>query len=201
VPYQTLVTGTTITAAWANANVRDQVVTPFASSAARTSAVTTPVEGMVSWLSDVDSLEVFNGTSWLTAVIGNVAGTNYTPTFATVTLGTGGTRFGRYLAFGKLVVGVGGFSLGTGGSVSNTLTMSLPFTAGAVGADWIFAGRGFDASTSFGASGLGVILDGETIGKNLFSLGTLPWGASGGSIPFTWASGDTFRSIFVYERA
>lgn len=64
-PYTTLVAGTTITASWANASVRDQVVTPFASSAARASAVTSPVKGMVSFLNDVNSLEVYNGTQWV----------------------------------------------------------------------------------------------------------------------------------------
>jgi hypothetical protein len=196
-PYSTVVTGTTITASWANANVRDQVVTPFASSAARTSAITTPVEGMVSWLNDTNMLEVFDGASWLNVVVGSVTGTNYTPTFTNLTLGTGGTRFGRYLAFGKLVAGVGGFTLGTGGGLAGTLTMSLPFTAGTTGADWIFAGRGYDASALSGASGLGVVLDGETIGKNIVTIGNNFWSAA---VPWTWASGDTFRSIFVYER-
>jgi hypothetical protein len=197
VAYTTLVTGTTITASWANANVRDQVVTPFASAAARTSAITSPVEGMVSYLNDVNTLEVYDGSSWLNVVIGSLTGANYTPTFANVTLGTGGTKYGRYLAFGKLCVGVGGFTLGTGGVLTGTLTMTLPFTAGTVGADWIFAGRGYDASATVGVSGLGVILDGETIGKNIVTIGNNFWAAA---TPFTWAAGDTFRSIFVFER-
>lgn len=197
-PYTTVVTGTTITAAWSNANVRDQVVTPFASAAARTSAITSPVEGMVSYLADVDTLEVYNGSSWLNVVIGTLAGTSYSPTFANVTLGTGGTKFGRYLAFGDLVVGVGGFTLGTSASVTGIITMTLPFTAGTVGADWIFAGRGYDASLAVGASGLGVILDGENIGKNVVTIGNNFWGAG---TPWGWASGDTFRSIFVFEKA
>lgn len=63
-PYTTVVAGTTITASWGNANVRDQVVTPFANAAARASAITVPVEGMVSFLNDVNSLEVYNGVLW-----------------------------------------------------------------------------------------------------------------------------------------
>jgi len=197
-PYTTLVTGTTITASWANANVRDQVVTPFASAAARTSAISSPVEGMVSWLSDVNALEAFDGSAWLNVVLGSIAGTNYTPAFANTTLGTGFTRFGRYLAFGKLVVGVGGFVLGTGGANTGTLTMSLPFTAGTTGADWVFAGRAYKSGGSNAASGLGVIVDGESIGKNIVTLGVDFWNATR---PFTWAAGDSFRSIFVFERA
>lgn len=38
----------------------------FASSSTRTATIPSPVEGMMSWLQDVDSLEYFNGTSWIT---------------------------------------------------------------------------------------------------------------------------------------
>ena len=61
-PYTTVVAGTVITASWGNANVRDQVVTPFATAATRTAQVTSPVEGMLSWLSDTDRLDVYNGS-------------------------------------------------------------------------------------------------------------------------------------------
>lgn len=64
-PYTTSVAGTTITASWANTNVRDQVVTPFATAAARTSAVTSPVEGMVSYLSDTKTYWSYNGTAYV----------------------------------------------------------------------------------------------------------------------------------------
>lgn len=63
-PYTTSVAGTTITASWANANVRDQVVTPFATAAARSSAITSPVEGMLSFRTDADAFEFYNATAW-----------------------------------------------------------------------------------------------------------------------------------------
>lgn len=56
-PYTTLVSGTTITASWANSSVRDQVVTPFATTAARDSAITVPVNGMVAAITSNDSNE------------------------------------------------------------------------------------------------------------------------------------------------
>jgi hypothetical protein len=64
VPYTTNVPGTTITAAWGNANVRDQVVTPFATALARTSAVSTPISGMVSTRTDAGIVEAYDGTAW-----------------------------------------------------------------------------------------------------------------------------------------
>lgn len=64
-PYTTLVAGTTITASWANANVRDQVVTPHASSGARTSAVSSPVAGMLSYITGTKRLEPYDGSAWV----------------------------------------------------------------------------------------------------------------------------------------
>lgn len=64
-PYTTLVAGTTITSSWANGNVRDQVVTPFANSAARTSAISAPVAGMVSYITGTKRLEVYDGAAWV----------------------------------------------------------------------------------------------------------------------------------------
>lgn len=64
-PYTTLVAGTTITASWANANVRDQAVTPFASTGARSSAITSPVTGMVSYITGTSRLEMYDGTTWV----------------------------------------------------------------------------------------------------------------------------------------
>ncbi len=64
-PYSTLVSGTTITAAWGNANVRDQVVTPFATAAARSSAITSPVEGMLSYRADGDIFEGYVNSGWV----------------------------------------------------------------------------------------------------------------------------------------
>lgn len=42
----------------------DQSVMVFASSAARSSALPSPTEGMVSYLKDTDSTEYYSGASW-----------------------------------------------------------------------------------------------------------------------------------------
>ena len=72
-PYSTVVAGTTITAAWSNTNNRDQVITPFASAAARDSAITSPVEGMHAYLTDTDKLMAYNGAAWVPAASNIVA--------------------------------------------------------------------------------------------------------------------------------
>lgn len=63
-PYTTPATGTAITVSYATANIRDQVVTPFASATARDSAITSPLQGMVEHLNDVNRLTKYSGSAW-----------------------------------------------------------------------------------------------------------------------------------------
>lgn len=75
-----------LTAADVNQYLMDQSVMRFADETARTSAIGTPTEGMVSWLDDVNQVEVYDGTDWV----------NFTGDINQVTAGTaltgGGTK-------------------------------------------------------------------------------------------------------------
>lgn len=84
-PYSTNVSGTTITAAWGNANVRDQVVTPFASAAARTSAITSPIQGMISTRTDENVAELYTGSAWVPVGWVPIASTTLGGTASSVT--------------------------------------------------------------------------------------------------------------------
>jgi hypothetical protein len=59
-------TGDVLTAAQVNTYLNEQTVMVFASSAARTSALSGVLaEGMMSYLQDTNSVEVYNGSSWV----------------------------------------------------------------------------------------------------------------------------------------
>ena len=84
--YKQWTTGEVLTSSDMNTYVGDQVVMVFASSSARSSAVSSPAEGMVSYLKDTNAVEYYDGSAWggigdITAVS---AGTNID-----VTSGTG----------------------------------------------------------------------------------------------------------------
>jgi hypothetical protein len=49
-----------------NTFLMDQSVMTFGSATARDAAIDTPVEGQVTYLTDIDSLSVYNGTQWVT---------------------------------------------------------------------------------------------------------------------------------------
>ena len=64
--YKLFNTGDVLTAAQVNTYLQEQTVMVFASSAARTSALSGVLaEGMVSYLQDTNAVEVYNGTSWV----------------------------------------------------------------------------------------------------------------------------------------
>jgi hypothetical protein len=71
--YKLFNTGDVLTAAQVNTYLNEQTVMVFASSAARTSALSGVLaEGMMSYLQDTNSVEVYNGTSWVALASGDV---------------------------------------------------------------------------------------------------------------------------------
>ena len=66
--YKLFATGDVLTAAQVNTFLMEQAVMRFADSAARTSALSGVLaEGMVSYLQDTNSLEVYDGSAWIGA--------------------------------------------------------------------------------------------------------------------------------------
>ena len=70
--FKEFTTGDVLTAADANGYLASQVVMVFADSAARTTAITLPQEGMISYLKDTNAVEKYDGASWV-AVAGGTS--------------------------------------------------------------------------------------------------------------------------------
>jgi hypothetical protein len=66
VAYKVFTNGSVLNASEVNDNLMNQAVITFSNSTARGSAITTPVEGMVSYLEDTNSFEYWDGSSWTT---------------------------------------------------------------------------------------------------------------------------------------
>lgn len=63
--FLTFADGQVLTAAQVNGYLMKQAVMYFATAAARSSAITSPEEGMVTYRADADVLEFYNGTTWI----------------------------------------------------------------------------------------------------------------------------------------
>lgn len=63
--YKVFTAGEVLTAANVNGYLMEQSVMVFAGTAARSSAIGTPTEGMVTYLEDTNQVEVYNGATWV----------------------------------------------------------------------------------------------------------------------------------------
>lgn len=70
--YIEFATGDILTAAVANGYLASQTVMVFASASARTTAITSPQEGMISYLKDTNAVEYYSGSAW--AAVGGGGG-------------------------------------------------------------------------------------------------------------------------------
>jgi hypothetical protein len=157
--YKLFATGDVLTAAQVNTYLNEQTVMVFASSAARTSALSGVLaEGMMSYLQDTNSVEVYNGTAWVSVGGG---GGDVTEVQAgvgiSVASGTGpipvvtNTVATAFDAAGDLVYGTGAdtftkLSLGTAGQV-------LKVNSGATAPEWGAAAGGGDLTYTLLNSG------------------------------------------------
>jgi hypothetical protein len=161
--YKQWVAGEQLTAANFQSYFQDQTVMVFASSAARGSALTGVVsEGMVSYLQDVNALQVYNGSSW-----GAV-----TPDVPTASPGTAGIVFGR-----------------TFGSADSSYTVALGHSAGGsaranasyIGNTGIGVNAGASLTTGYGNT----LIGGETGFAFTTGVGNTFTGVSAGFLQST----------------
>jgi trimeric autotransporter adhesin len=150
--YIEFATGDVLTAASANGYLASQVVMVFADAAARTTAITSPQEGMISYLKDTNATEYYSGSAWvaiggggLTSPLttkGDVWG--YSTTNARVPVGTNGQVLTADSAEATGVkwataAGGGGMTLISSGSMTGS-SVSVSIPSGYVNVMWIVQG-------------------------------------------------------------
>lgn len=212
--YKLFNTGDVLTAAQVNTYLQEQTVMVFASSTARTTALSGVLaEGMMSYLQDTNAVEVYNGTSWVN--VGNagdlteiVAGTGITVTsgtgpIPTVALTTpvaetnGGTAQSTYTT-GDLLYASATNTLAKRaiGSTDQVLKVSGgiptwavdPTTDVVTTAGDLIYGTGADAVTRLGIGTAGQVL-------KVNSGATAPeWGAAGGAGALTLTGSSDFTT-------
>ena len=66
--FKVFTNGSTLQASELNENLMRQSVAVFSNAAARTAAITSPNEGMVTWLEDLNVLSIYDGANWKTSL-------------------------------------------------------------------------------------------------------------------------------------
>jgi hypothetical protein len=170
--YKLFATGDVLTAAQVNTYLMQQTVMVFASSAARTSALSGVLaEGMVSYLQDSNTLEVYDGAAWVGAtgdITGLTAGTGISISSATGPVPTVTNSMATEItAKGDLIVGTGSgtFDNLAAGSNGDTIvadsstSTGLRYTAGTVQSNPVLnsAMQVWQRGTTFASSGSAAI--------------------------------------------
>lgn len=194
---KTFTAGDVLTASDVNNYLMDQTVMVFAGTAARSSAIPTPSEGMFAVTTDNDQVDYYNGSAWVPALpVG--AWQSWAPTLGDGWLNGNGVWDAFYTQIGKFVHVEARFTIGTTTTKGTSLLVSIPVTAK----------RGqrqaFGAWGSRGPSPLYFTLTGTTFG-NIYTYKVdttyATYTSITATVPVTWVPGDIISFAFTYEAA
>ena len=199
VAYKIFTNGSVLQASEVNENLMQQAVATFSNAAARTAAITSPVEGQMTYLEDAKQLFIYDGSTW--QVLATSATNSYSLVGTDIFTSSGTFTKADYpwlRAIKVRVQGAGGGGGGVGG-VANSggaggggggyaevfitdiagLSASITVTRGAGGAGGIGDANGSDGgSSSFGSLATG---NGGSFGLSGGTSTASPAGGNGGS--------------------
>jgi hypothetical protein len=102
VAYKVFTNGSVLQASEINDNLMRQSVMVFSNAAARTAAITSPLEGMLTWLEDVNRYESYNGSAWVSPFgLTQLINTNFTTATSVIIDNVFTTQFDNYKVFIK----------------------------------------------------------------------------------------------------
>jgi hypothetical protein len=195
---KTFVAGEVLLAQDVNDYLMDQSVMNFASSAARSSAIPTPTEGMFSVTTDNDQVDYYDGSAWVPALpVG--AWQSWAPTLGGGWANGNGTWNAQYTQIGKTVHVRGIFTMGTSrpGTLSG-MTCSLPVAPAG-------GGQGFSTNRANGVSGQFMFqaIEGSTLSIYAINAASTYLTRTGvtATVPAAWTTSDFIQFSFTYEAA
>lgn len=198
--YKTFVAGQILSASEVNTYLMQQSVTYFANTLARGSAIASPADGFVSYISATDTLEIYDGSNW--QILGSTAGwTSYTPTLSGCTQGNGTLAF-AYSVNGKTTNVRGRFTLGSTSTVTGSVSFTLPTTPIAPGGTAFGFGVSAIVANSTNYTGICLISGSSVVIGVSNASGTYTTRNNlSATVPNTFGTGDTIAFSLTYETA
>jgi hypothetical protein len=203
VAYKVFTNGSTLQASELNENLMQQSVAVFSNEAARTAAITSPVEGQLTYLEDQDRYDFYSGSLWRSALPMG-AWTSFTPTWANLTVGNGIYNTSQYYLSGKSVTVAVDFQLGSTSAVTGNIGITLP--SGLARANVFGTGLAQVLLTDASVTTYFGIVQPNTISAQSWSIrgasgSPLALSSTSSTAPFTWTTGDRIVFGATYEVA
>jgi hypothetical protein len=203
VAYKVFTNGSVLNASEVNDNLMNQAVITFSNSTARGSAITTPVEGMLTYLEDTDIYQFWNGTAW-TNLTSSPTWTSFTPTWTNLTVGDGTYSSAAYLLDGKLAHVSVALIFGSTTSISGDVQITVPEAIRRKTA--VVLSNNTVSLQQTGVSNIvGGLVSNPADDRNFLVRVELSNGTYGSldgisaTIPFTWATGHRIQLAMSYE--
>jgi hypothetical protein len=186
-----------------------QTVRSYANASARAAAIPSPTEGMVTYLNDVDRLDIHNGTAFVPA-ISTGAWTAFTPTWTNLTVGNGTYNTSHYTLVGKTATFCIDFVFGSTSAITGAVEVDVPLAisrkngqfTGPINCFFFDAGTG--ATMGFSTPTITINNRFRIRSLNTYA-GTNPVAVGQGILsstqPFTWAINDQIHLSGTYEVA
>lgn len=192
--------GDVLTASDVQNYLMDQTTMVFAGTAARSSAIATPTEGMFAVTTDNDELDYYNGSAWVPALpVG--AWQTWAPTLSSGWAnGNGVWSDSKYCQIGKTVHFRATFTLGSTTTKGAGLVCSLPVTGSGSGL-YNINGTFQQGTTRNTGFNIGQSTTQITMGVSRADTTYVQYAAVTSLIPFTWATGDIIWFTGTYEAA
>jgi hypothetical protein len=164
--YKEFTTGDVLTAADANGYLASQVVMVFASAAARTSAIASPQEGMISFLKDTNSTEYYSGSAW-TAIGGGSTAKSF------ALLNSGGTSLSGSTTTISSLSGYDQFLIlvSSASSSSSNVDYTIRFNSD-TGSNYSYYGAQGRATTNYESANIHTAMQGASQTSFLVSTGS-----------------------------
>jgi hypothetical protein len=172
----------------------------FSNASARSAAITSPVEGQLTYLLDDNRYDTYSGTDWLPLVSG-VVWNNWAPVLGGgFSNGNGIWDVARYAQIGKTIHFTGEFTSGTTTTYGTTLSVSLPVAATSRGATTMIgiARRGGTRHPLFASNHTSSLVNFNAMNAAATYVSLTGISAT---IPFTWTTGDEIYISGTYEAA
>ena len=196
--YKTFSNGDVLNASEINDNLMNQSVMVFSGTSARSAALPSPLEGMLTYREDTHDYEAWDGSAWV-PVVSLDAWKTWAPNMTAGGWTQGnGTFDAKYIQIGKTVHFKLEFTSGSTTVETTNCRISLPVTAVASDAPFINA-----MFVSGSTRNIGICSNNtsSSFGLQAANASTTYLSTTGTSstVPFTWASGDKIFAAGTYE--